>query len=103
MRCLNVEIVDFVDESFPGFVRCAFLDADGARHTFIEKVPVLTTEMLWKDSVYPQNGTVPCDSVEDLQDGTGRRLARISMSVSDSMNSSCYETSYIVLASQLTE
>jgi len=64
MTCLRVDIVGFVDESFPGFVRCAFADANGNRHAFIEKIPVVTAQNLWRDSIYPQQGTVSCDKVE---------------------------------------
>ena len=64
MTCLRVDIVAFADESFPGFVRCAFADADGNRHTFIEKIPVVSTQELWTDSNYPQPGMVPCMIVE---------------------------------------
>jgi hypothetical protein len=100
MPCLRVEIVAFVDESFPGFVRCAFVDADGKRHTFIEKVPVVTTQELWRDSTYPQPGIVPCEGVEKVQDGS---LVRVSLGVGDSMDSPGYSADFIVFESQLVE
>ena len=87
MQCLCVEFVSFVNESFPGFVQCAFVDAEGNRHTFIEKVPLVTLENLWKDSAYPQTRTVPCESVERSQDNFGRRLARVTIGVCDSLDS----------------
>lgn len=97
MTCLRVEIVGFVDESFPGFVRCAFADANGKRHTFIEKVPIVTTEDLWSDSVYPQQGTLPCENVETLESDTDRRLARVTIDPIDSPDS----LEFIVCESQL--
>jgi hypothetical protein len=103
MQCLCIEIVAFVDESFPGFVQCAFVDSEGNRHTFIEKVPVVTLENLWKDSTYPQTGTVRCGSVERLQDESGRRLARVTIDVCDSLDSYRYDASYLVLESQLAD
>ena len=42
MAELKVEITRFVDEHQPGFVACEFQDANGRRHTFIEKVPLVT-------------------------------------------------------------
>jgi len=99
MTYLRLDIIGFVDESFPGFIRCAFADADGNRHTFIEKIPVVTTENLWSDSVYPQQGTVPCEKVERLEGGSG--LARITIGVGDSLDSPGYSEQFIVRESQL--
>jgi hypothetical protein len=40
---LAVWIVRFVDQHFPGWVECEFIDAEGRRHTVRDKVPVFTT------------------------------------------------------------
>jgi hypothetical protein len=101
MTCLRVDIVAFVDESFPEFVRCAFADANGKRHTFIEKIPVVTTEDLWSDSIYPQQGTVPCEKVESSVGGPARGLARVTIGVGDSMDLPGYSEQFIVRESQL--
>jgi hypothetical protein len=69
MTCLRVDIVGFADESFPGLVHCDFADANGNRHKFIEKIPVVTTQDLWSDSTYPHPGLMPCDRVECLDEG----------------------------------
>lgn len=103
MPCLRVEIVAFVDEYQPGIVRCTFVDAEGKRHTFIEKVPVVTAQNLWSDSDYPQKGTVPCDSVQRSNDATGRRLACVTIDVCDSMDLPRHSAQYVVLESQLTD
>ena len=102
MRFLRVEIIGFVEEHQPGFVRCAFVDAGGMRHTFIEKIPVASKDDLWIDSLYPQPGAVPCLSVEALQDGTGRALTRVTIDVGDSMDSFKYSAPFVVLESQLS-
>ena len=101
VTCLPVDIVGFVDESFPGFVRCPFADANGDRHMFIEKIPVVTTADLWSDSIYPQQGTVPCEKVESLEGNADRHLARITIGVGDSMDSPGYSDQFIVQESQL--
>jgi hypothetical protein len=46
MPFLRVEIVDFVDEYQPGIVQCAFRDAHGKQHTFVEKIPRVTNRDL---------------------------------------------------------
>lgn len=103
MTCLRVDIIGFVDESFPGFVRCAFADAEGKRHTFIEKVPVVTTQDLWVDSAYPQQGTVPCEKVENFEGGIVNGLVRVTIGVGDSMDSPGYSEQFIVRESDLSD
>jgi hypothetical protein len=97
MTYLRVDIVAFADESFPGFVHCHFTDANGNRHTFLEKIPVVTTQSLWCDSTYPQPGMMPCERVECLDDGEGRALARVCI---NAMDPNC-PAQFIVLGSQL--
>jgi len=102
MPFLRVGIVGFAGESFPGFVHCAFADASGKEHTFIEKIPVVTTLDLWSDSTYPQPGMAPCTGVETLQDGSHRSLALVSIDVKHSMESPYDSAQFIVLESQLS-
>ena len=97
MTCLCIDIVGFADESFPGFVHCAFADANGNRHTFIEKIPVVTAQDLWSDSIYPQPGVLPCQSVECSHDDAGRALALVSINPMGP----AYPAKFIVLESQL--
>ena len=97
MACLRVDIVGFADASNPGFVHCAFTDANGDRHTFIEKIPVVTTQDLWIDSTCPQPGVIQCERVESLLDDSGRSLARVRIAPI----SPDYAEPFIVLESQL--
>ena len=57
-RNIKVEIVRFVDDSFPGFVECRLVDVWQRTWVFIEKVPVVTTEQLDSASVYPSRGVI---------------------------------------------
>jgi hypothetical protein len=77
---LTVQILRFVDEAFPGWVECRFVDATGRQHSFIEKVPIVTNEDLDADSAYPQPGIVGCEIVRQYQDDKGQRLAPITTS-----------------------
>lgn len=99
MTCLRVDIVGFADESFPGLVHCDFADANGNRHKFIEKIPVVTTQDLWSDSTYPQPGLMPCERVECLEDGKGRALACVSINSLDPS----HPAQFIVHESQLVD
>lgn len=44
MATVSVQIVRFVDDYQPGIVECQLLDAEGAVHFFIEKVPIVAAE-----------------------------------------------------------
>ena len=102
--CLGVEIVRFVDgSSYPAIVECAFVDAEGKKHTFIEKVPVVTVEDLWSDTTYPRPGNAECKIVERLQDASGRHLAKVMIDVCDSLDTYRYDATFLVLESQLTD
>ncbi len=57
---LKVKIIEYVDDSQPGWVRCTFTDAYGVEWSVIEKVPILTDKYLDKKSDYPQNGIISC-------------------------------------------
>jgi hypothetical protein len=57
MMELAVQIVRFVDdEPQPGIVACEFIDANGHRHTLIDKVPMCSGERLDANSTYPRVG-----------------------------------------------
>jgi hypothetical protein len=77
MISLAVQIESFVDEHFPGFVRCVLTDADGVRHEFLEKAPVVSTSNLSSESVFPQPGYIGCVIEDEWLDEFGRRLVRV--------------------------
>jgi hypothetical protein len=54
---LAVQIVRFLHDYQPGVVACEFVDANGRRHTLIDKAPIFSAEPLDADSKYPQSGT----------------------------------------------
>jgi hypothetical protein len=77
MPQLKVTITRFVDEGFPGFVECTFVDAQGETHCVIEKVPVITTDYLWTGSEYPREGRIACTVVARFVGAAGERLVRV--------------------------
>jgi len=81
MHNLAVQIVRFADSSQPGWVECAFVDAEGRRHSIIEKVPVVTAEDLDADSKYPKPGVVYCDILERYRNEKGQELAHVSTDI----------------------
>ncbi len=78
MISVVVQIERFVDEHFPGFVGCSLIDADGMRHDFIEKVPIVSANDLRSDRFSPQPGFIACIIEEKWIDEQGRNLVRVS-------------------------
>jgi hypothetical protein len=71
MPGIAVQITRFVDASQPGFVECAFVDAHQRTWSFIEKIPIVTSEDLWIDSSYPQPGIIECKVLSRCEDAAG--------------------------------
>lgn len=103
MRAVPIQIVRFVDPSFPGFVECQLIDAFGKCHTFVDKVPIFTSAVLWDDSSYPQPGIIGCVVLDQLQDAAGRDLAKIDTSRPWTIESTDGATQFMVVASQLID
>lgn len=98
MLNLPIQIVRFVDQSFPGWVAGEFLDANGVRHTIIDKVPTFTAAVLDENSIYPLVGDISCKLLAEWQDDAGRRLVRIA---TPGMESTEGLSEFVVLATQL--
>ena len=98
---ITVQIVRFVDSSFPGFVEARFIDASGTEHSFLEKVPVVSRENLLADSRYPRVGAIRCEIENEWQDTDGRSLAAVSTDLPDGVESAGGQARFIVLSSQI--
>ena len=101
MPALAVEIIRLADEHFPGFVECGFVDVLGNRHTFVEKVPVVTQSNLNVRSSYPQPGHVRCEIEAQWVDNTGKHLAQVSTRRPDGVQSTAGASSFVVLSAQV--
>ena len=99
---LAVQIVQFVEEYQPGIVACELIDSDGRRHRFIDKVPVLSIDLLDGDSQYPQPGHARCTIVREWRDADGRELVNISTSEPDHLESTEGLTDFVVLRDQVS-
>ena len=102
MHFISVQIVRFVDSHQPGWVECELVDAEGRRHSIIDKVPVLTMEDLDADSEYPTLGRVPCEVLKRYRDEKGRELVLVSTARPVEMESKEGLSEFIVPASLIT-
>ena len=101
LKRLAVQIVRFVDDSFPGWVECKFTDSEGRLHTFVDKWPIVTTEVLDENSAYPRSGYIHCEVLSRLLDTRGRELVRITTAFSTESTEGLSE--FVVLSSQLSD
>jgi hypothetical protein len=102
MFSLVIQVERFVDEHFPGFVGCALTDADGVRHEFVEKVPVVSTRDLRSSSLYPQAGHLDCIIEEEWMDELGRSLVRVNTEKPWAVESVAGKTRFKVLKEQIS-
>jgi hypothetical protein len=102
MHYLTVQIIRFVDGSFPGWVECKLVDAKGRCHLIIEKVPMVAVADLDAHSKYPTPGTVACEVLKRYRDETGQELAQVSTARPWSIESAEGLSEFTVLANLLT-
>jgi hypothetical protein len=98
MTELLVQIDRFVDVYQPGIVECSFVDASGVTHVFVEKIPFVTTEDIWKDSQYPRPGAVACQVEREWRDRDRRSVVQVSTEPVESKNG---HSTFIVLRAQI--
>ncbi len=103
IRELRVEIVAFVDDNFPGWVRCELRDANGMIHTFIDKFPMFSLETLDSESAYPRPGAIQCELIERFHGSDGRELVRVTTARPWFVESVDGISEFVVLPTQLAE
>lgn len=64
MQGLRVTIVRWVDDHQPGWVECHLIDHWDRLWVFIEKAPVVSTEILGPDTAFPCPGVIACELVD---------------------------------------
>jgi len=74
---IAIQITSFVAPHNPGIVEGKLQDAEGVVHTFVDKVPLFTSEMLDAHSQYPQDGNLECAVLSRWQDIDGQSLVQI--------------------------
>ena len=101
IHTLLVQITGFARDDNPGWVTCEFHDAEGKRHSFEEKGPVVSSYYLDESSEYPQEGSIGCSVLSRWHDADGRDLVRISTEVPWGIESSEGISEFVVLSTQL--
>jgi hypothetical protein len=73
MQNVSVQIIRFLDSSFPGWAECELIDADGKPHVIRDKIPIFTAETLDAKSLYPAAGSMRKDGQEQTHHATDFR------------------------------
>jgi hypothetical protein len=101
MPAVSIQITRYVDDHFPGFVECILVDALGAAHIFVEKVPVVSADNLSSASTYPCKGEIECEVCREWQDAAGLAFATVRTERPWGIESTTGETEFTVSSSQL--
>jgi hypothetical protein len=64
MKFLVIDIVEYTQNDFPGWVRCKLIDSMGKEHYFNEKVPIVSVENINKNTTFPQKGYIRGEIIE---------------------------------------
>ncbi len=80
MPSLFIKILRFTDDSFPGWVECCLVDAWGKEWLFVEKVPVVSSELLDNKSNFPKTVTIDCQIIKQWYDEKGREIITVDTS-----------------------
>lgn len=102
MKLLSVKIVEYADNSQPGWVRCIFNDAQGKQWSIVEKVPIVTTDWLDSDSAYPQLGVVACQIISERIHENNRKVLTIDISIPNAIETEEGQTQFDVVADQVS-
>ena len=74
---VKVEIIEWIDNHQPGFVRCRLIDAWGKAWHFQDKLPIFTDKDLNENSKFPQPGIINCVMIKREIDDKGREIISI--------------------------
>jgi hypothetical protein len=96
-----VDIIRYVDDSFPGFVECRLVDASGRAWLFHDKVPVVALADLDANSSYPQPGIIACRVLSRRLHPDGREIVSIDTASPWCVESTTGDTVFEVFATQL--
>lgn len=63
MYMIDVQIVGYVDSSFPGWIEYILRDASNREWLFIDKIAIFSDQDLHEISRYPQQGMIACEII----------------------------------------
>lgn len=98
---LKLQVLRCVDESFPGWAECQFVDAEGRRHVIVEKVPVLFVDWPGLGTPLPPVAEARCEILERWRDAQGRELLKVTTGRPDWIETTEGLVEFVVEKSQI--
>jgi len=103
MHGIKVNIMEFTDFAFPGWVRCTFTDVHGRQWFVEEKVPIVTEEPLDERSVYPADGVIAGQIERSAFDDNNREIVTINTELPWAISAEDGTTIFEVYRDQILE
>ncbi len=103
MLGIQITIERLIERSQPGFVQCVLVDASGAHHLFVEKIPVVSREGLRDDTEYSRPGVVACIVMSARTASDGRELVTVDTELPWGIASTDGRTRFEIFPDQLVE
>ncbi len=95
-----VKIIEYVNDSQPGWVRCTFQDITGKNCFLVDKAPIVSEEWLNANTVYPRDGEIACQIVGERLSADNRKILTIDISVPSALETEDGEIKFDVYSDQ---
>ena len=103
MTGIKVQIIAFIDDGFPGWVRCTFTDTHGKQWFFEEKAPIVTDACLDENTAYPVNGVLAGQIEKTTVNDKNQEIVTINTNIPWSIASEDGMTLFEVFSNQIVE
>ena len=96
---LKATIIEFIDDGYPGWVRCTFSDISNIEYFIVEKIPIVSDG--YDDSL--RDAVIPCIIQEEIINDAGATVVTIDIDKPYNISDENGETVFRVFKHQLIE
>lgn len=89
--------------SYPGWVECSFYDVYNNKHTFIEKIPAITSLDITPESSFLQKDFIRCKLMKKKKDSAGRKIFTVSTKKPDGIETADGLTEFDLWENQVSK
>ncbi|WP_306349724.1 hypothetical protein [Flavobacterium sp. '19STA2R22 D10 B1'] len=101
MERIKVKIIEYTDDSQPGWVRCIFYDVNEKEWSIIDKKYIVIRENLDINSNYPKMGFIAGQITNRRMDALGRKIATINLELPWSLSTENGTTLFTIFDHQI--
>ena len=104
VNLLSVSIVEYVDNSYPGWIKAIFKDVNGREWSIVDKTVYFEGyESLDADTIYPKSAGVDCRITAECRDHENRKILTIEIGTNDGLTAENGETKFDIYSDQIEE